>query len=199
MRNVVLSGGILILAISVSGCVEAESAEPSLDSIRAATERFMDVNVALAAGYVPDVACVSATDAGLPASEGAMGIHYMRMDLLNISEQEPRVIGSGQNTDFLQPSILLYEPQMDGSLELVGIENVVFAEMWETRGNVGPPTFQGVAYEYMADDSLTTDVDEAHMFAPHYERHVWLYRDNPNGMYAQFNPNVTCDHFGHTM
>jgi len=37
------------------------------------------------------------------------------------------------------------------------------------------------------------------MFAPHYERHVWLYRDNPNGMYAQFNPNVTCEHFGHTM
>jgi len=33
MRNVVLSGGILILAISVFGCVEAESAEPSLDSI----------------------------------------------------------------------------------------------------------------------------------------------------------------------
>jgi len=63
----------------------------------------------------------------------------------NISEQEPLVIGSGQTTDFLHPSILLYEPQMDSSLELVGIENVVFAEMWETRGHVSPPTFQGVA------------------------------------------------------
>jgi hypothetical protein len=32
------------------------------------------------------------------------------------------------------------------------------------------------------------------MFEPHYDQHIWLYRDNPNGMYAQFNPNVSCAH-----
>jgi hypothetical protein len=32
------------------------------------------------------------------------------------------------------------------------------------------------------------------MFEPHYDLHVWLYRDNPNGMFAQFNPNVSCAH-----
>jgi hypothetical protein len=32
------------------------------------------------------------------------------------------------------------------------------------------------------------------MFDPHYDRHVWLYRDNPNGLFAQFNPNVSCQH-----
>ena len=37
-----------------------------------------------------------------------------------------------------------------------------------------------------------TEADEAHMFEPHYDRHVWIYRDNPNGMFAQYNPNVTC-------
>ena len=32
------------------------------------------------------------------------------------------------------------------------------------------------------------------MFEPHYDRHVWIYRDNPNGVFAPFNPNVTCGH-----
>ncbi|HYW15070.1 MAG TPA: hypothetical protein VE891_02810 [Allosphingosinicella sp.] len=30
------------------------------------------------------------------------------------------------------------------------------------------------------------------MFEPHYDRHVWLYRPNANGMFAQYNPTVTC-------
>jgi hypothetical protein len=24
--------------------------------------------------------------------------------------------------------------------------------------------------------------------------HVWVYRDNPNGVFAPFNPAVTCEH-----
>jgi hypothetical protein len=30
------------------------------------------------------------------------------------------------------------------------------------------------------------------MFTPHYDRHVWLYRENPKGIYEQFNANVSC-------
>jgi len=43
-------------------------------------------------------------------------------------------------------------------------------------------------------DDPATETDEAHNFAPHYDLHVWLYRDNPRGMFAQFNPNATCAH-----
>jgi hypothetical protein len=43
----------------------------------------------------------------------------------------------------------------------------------------------------MADDPATP-VDEAHNFEPHYDRHVWLYRENSNGTFTQFNPRVTC-------
>ena len=45
----------------------------------------------------------------------------------------------------------------------------------------------------MTDDPATS-FDEAHMFAPRYDRHVWIYRDNPKGVFAQFNPTVTCAH-----
>ena len=168
--------------------------EPTLAEVRQATERFRDVNVALAEGYIRDPFdfCDTAAMMGRPASDGAMGVHYFRPDLLGVTAQpSPRVNGVGTHTDFRTPSILLYEPQADGSLELVAVENLVFAAAWRAAGHTEPPTFHGVPYDSMADDPNTA-VDEAHMFEPHFDRHVWIYRDNPNGVFAPFNPAVTC-------
>ena len=170
--------------------------EPGLDEVRTATERFRDVAVALAEGYLRDPGdlCDTAEMMGQPTALGAMGIHFFRPDLLGITAPpNPRVDGTGIHTDFRKPAILIYEPQADGSLELVAVENLVFRRAWHAAGNAGLPTFHGVAYDTMADDPGTA-VDEAHMFEPHYDRHVWIYRDNPNGVFAPFNPNVTCRH-----
>ncbi|MGH7541805.1 MAG: hypothetical protein ACRELC_12475 [Gemmatimonadota bacterium] len=174
----------------------ALAAEPDLAAVRAATERFRDLDVALAEGYVRDPMnlCDSAETLGRPAELGVIGIHYFRPDLLGITgPPDPRVNGTGTHTDFLEPAILIYEPQEDGSLELVAVENLTFMTAWEEAGNVEPPSFHGVPYDVMEDDPAT-EVDEAHMFEPHYDRHVWLFRDNPNGVFAQFNPNATCEH-----
>src|SRR5690606_25975530 len=93
---------------------------------------------------------------GLPAERGAMGVHYFRPDLLGISgPPNPRVDGNGIHTDFLNPGVLLYEPQPDGSMVLVGVENLVFAAAWAAAGNTEPPTFHGVAFDYMIDDPAT--------------------------------------------
>lgn len=173
-----------------------EPGEPSLAEVRAATERFRDVEVALAEGYVRDPAnlCELAPMMGQPAELGGMGIHFFRPDLLGITAPPaPRVDGNGTHTDFRSPAILIYDPKADGSLELVAVENLVFQKAWKEAGKDGPPTFHGVAYDTMMDDPAT-EVDEAHNFEPHYDRHVWLYRENPNGVFAQFNPTVTCEH-----
>lgn len=171
--------------------------DPSLDEARAATARFRDVNVAIREGYVRDPMnhCVAATDMGLPASAGAMGIHYSRPDLLGLQSGAAgvRVNGGGTHTNFRNPAILIYEPQADGSLELVAIENLVFQRSWHAAGHAAPPSYLGVAYDSMADDP-STSLDEAHMFEPHYDRHVWLYRANPTGMFNPFNPAVSCAH-----
>ncbi|MCL5778686.1 hypothetical protein M1105_17040 [Limibaculum sp. FT325] len=170
--------------------------EPSLAEVRAATERFRDVEVALAEGYVRDPSdmCDTADMMGRPAELGVMGIHFFRPDLLGISAPpNPRVSGSGTHTDFLEPSILIYEPRADGGLDLVAVENLVFIAAWEAAGNAAPPTFHGVPFDTMIDDPATS-VDEAHMFEPHYDMHVWLYRENPSGVFAQFNPKASCVH-----
>lgn len=170
--------------------------EPTIDEIRQATERFRDVNVALAEGYIadPNNMCETAEMMGQPASLGAMGIHYFRPDMLGITAPpSPRVNGNGTHTDFRSPAILIYEPQANGSMTLVAVENLVFAEAWRAAGHTVPPTFHGMPYDSMKDDPETA-LDEAHMFEPHFDRHVWVYRHNPNGVFAPLNPTVSCAH-----
>ena len=184
------------IAARIDASSVPQPGEPSLAKIRAATERFRDVSQALAEGYIRDPAnvCDDAEMMGKPASLGAMGLHYLRPDLLGVTAPpNPRVDGAGTHTDFAQPGVLIYEPQADGSLELVAVENLVFIKAWEAAGNVAAPSFHGIAWDRMVDDP-TSALDEAHNFEPHYDRHVWLYRENPNGVFAQYNPTVSCAH-----
>lgn len=179
---------------TLSSPTATANAEPTLAEVRQATERFRDVKVALAEGYIRDPSnmCETAEMMGRPAALGAMGIHYFRPDLLGITAPpSPRVNGNGTHTDFRKPSILIYEPEADGSLELVAVENLVFADAWRAAGHTERPTFHGVPYDSMADDP-TTPVDEAHNFEPHFDRHVWIYRENPNGVFTALNPAVSC-------
>jgi hypothetical protein len=170
------------------------AAEVDLDKMRANTEKYKDINVALADGYItPDNHCVSAGGEGLPAELGAMGIHYIHPALLKITATEPRVDGQSTYTDWGQPSILIYEPQADGSLELVAVENLVFEAAWKDAGSEEAPKLNGRTWDHMADDPDTAG-DEAHGFMPHYDQHVWLFRENPMGELMPFNPNATCEH-----
>jgi hypothetical protein len=207
--------GLVVFLVVLSGCGGSQSGEaspattgaeaslaapapdePTLEEVRALTERFRNVEVALAEGYIrdPSDACITAEMEGRPATDGAMGVHYFRPDMLELAgPPDPLVDGTGTHIDFRNPSVVIYEPQPDGSLELVAVENLVFAAAWRAAGNTEPPTFHGVPFDYMENDPAT-DVDEAHGFAPHYDRHVWLYRENPNGVFTPMNPNVTCAH-----
>ncbi len=193
---------IAVLALPLHSQAPAASApppsDPTLNEVRELTARYQDVKVALADGYIPDPSgmCVAATMEGRSAEEGAMGVHYVRPDLLGITgPPNPRVSGTSTYTDFRQPAILIYEPQADGSNTLVAVENLVFIKSWEAAGHTSPPTFQGHSFNRMQDDPAT-ELDEAHNFEPHYDLHVWLYRENPKGMFAQFNPKVNCGEMG---
>lgn len=194
---ILATGSALSVAIAMAASAETDAAAaPDLSAVRAATERFADVKVALAEGYIRDPMnmCETAAGMGQAADLGAMGVHYFRPELLGISgPPNPRVDGNGTHTDFLKPAILIYEPQADGSMELIAVENLVFQRAWREAGNTELPSFHGLAYDAMADDPVT-DIDEAHNFEPHYDRHVWIYRENPNGVFAPFNPAVTCAH-----
>jgi hypothetical protein len=187
------------LALAVAAPAALLAQDVNLDELRVALEKYQDVNAALADGYIPDPSgmCVSAAMEGLPAELGGMGIHYLHPERLGITADSPRVDGTGTHTDFMQPAILLYEPQEDGSLVLVGVENLVFEEAWKAAGNSEPPVLNGRPWDHMADDPAT-EADEAHGFMPHYDQHVWLFREAAEGAELEpFNANVTCPDHAH--
>lgn len=189
MKRVAVLALVVALSPTASLAVDVD-----IEELRNAVTKYKDVNVALADGYLtPDNHCVSAAGEGLPAELGAMGIHYINPALLEITATEPRVDGTGTHTDWMRPSVLIYEPQADGSLELVAVENLVFEASWDASGKAEDLVLNGRSWDHMADDPAT-DGDEAHGFAPHYDQHVWLFRENPMGELMPFNPSVSCEH-----
>lgn len=174
--------------------VEDTALRSALEEVREATQRFEEVEAAEEAGYVRDPMdrCEMAADQGRPVQLGGMGVHYFRPDLLGITEEKPRVDGTGTHTDFREPGVLVYEPRPDGSMELVAVENMVFKDAWDEE-HEGKPTFHGLEYFQMVDNPRT-EADEAHLFRPHYELHLWVHRENPIAVYSEWNPEVTCEH-----
>jgi hypothetical protein len=195
MWNALLAGVLSAAVVTAAGDPgPANQSEPTLDQVRAAVLKYKDVKAALADGYIADPSgmCETAAMMGKPAKLGAMGVHYFRPDLLGITAPpSPKVDGNGTYTDFHKPAVLLYEPEADGSMQLIGVENLVFEKAWKAAGHAQPPSFHSVPFDHMVDNPATK-IDEAHGFMPHFDRHVWVIRDNPNGVFAQYNPNVTC-------
>jgi len=146
-----------------------DSAVPAklVADVRTATQKFVDVNAATAAGYGPFLGCVSGPD------QGAMGVHYVN----------PMYVGDGE-INVNQPEALIYEPTVDG-MKLVGVEFIVDAATWNLNHNA-PPVLDGQVFNL---------VNSPNRFglAAFYELHVWAWRDNPNGAFVDWNTRVTCE------
>jgi hypothetical protein len=175
-RAVALSG---ILAISMmQGAAQQQemshgghgSQTPArlVDAVRTATQHYIDVNVAVRAGYTPAFGCVSGPD------HGAMGIHYINGTL----------VGDGQ-IDETSPEALIYEPTAQG-LRLVGVEFIVDAATWLAAHNNAPPALEGQAFQFV-------NAPNRYGIPAFFELHVWAWRDNPNGAFVDWNNNVSCE------
>ena len=195
----VISVSVVAMALTMlvpPALAAARDVAAEIEKVRIANQRFADVKVALAEGYVPAPPgdCISAANEGLPPEWGGMGIHYVNPEMLKMAAGGARADGGSTHTDFMNPAILLYEPQADGSLVLVGVENLVFLNAWHAAGNSAPPTFAGRTWDTMADNSGTSN-DEAHGFEPHHDQHVYFAKmANPADQLNPFSPNVTCEH-----
>ena len=73
MKTFRLPMGLALLSLLAAAPALADSANPLVDKVRAANDRFKDVAVAVAEGYAP-IPCAS----GLQG--GAMGVHYVNGD-----------------------------------------------------------------------------------------------------------------------
>jgi hypothetical protein len=163
--------------------------DQSLQQLARELEPFKDVAYARSQGYVQASACEQ------HPTLGAMGHHFVNPRLLGLTAPvNGRVNGTGTYAGANPPPILLYVPDGSGGFRLAGIELLVFAAAWHAE-NKQPPKFRGRTFDYMADNPATPQ-DEAHGFMPHYDLHIWLFDSNPRGMYAQWNPALSCSTAG---
>lgn len=139
-----------------------------VEMVRLATERFVDVNAATAAGYQPAFGCISGPD------HGAMGVHYINGMLA----------GDGE-VDANSPEALIYEPTKNG-MKLVGVEFIVDAATWAKTHNA-PPMLEGQGFQFV-------NTPNRYGIPAFYELHVWAWRDNPNGAFVDWNNKVSCEH-----
>lgn len=156
------AGFVVTPAVAHEAHAGADGPNPLADRVRALNARFANVNIATAEGYAP-IPCVSGIEGG------AMGIHYVNGPLI-----EDGVI------DIAKPEAVMYEPQPDGSLQLVAVEYIT---------TTGPANLDGHLFSF-------TNAPNRYGLPPFYELHVWAWRDNPTGTFADMNPAVSCDAAG---
>jgi hypothetical protein len=100
----------------------------------------------------------------MTSSEGGMGFHYGNTDLIDGSVSVDK------------PELLLYEPEKNGTLRLVAVEYIVPLTAWTHRD---PPRLFG--RDFRVNEQFQV-----------WALHAWVWKHNPSGMFADWNPNVTC-------
>lgn len=159
-----------LLAFVAAGCSDSDDpvapGDDAIKELRAAIEPLRDLDAAQEAGY--DVVVVHPVNSRTCLRDqqlGAMGVHYLNGALV-----DDTVIASA-------PEVLIYEPQEDGSFDFVGVE---FLIPFTIRGEDQPPPVL-----------FGTDFRQNHTFNV-WALHAWVGRDNPSGIFADWNPDVSC-------
>lgn len=101
------------------------------------------------------------------SSEGAKGYHYVNVLLLDLT-LEPD-----------EPEMLIFAPLAKGELRLVALEYAVPIAAWDVLHS-DPPSLFGQEFHVKADQDL-------------YVLHSWVWEDNPSGLFADWNPSLSCE------
>jgi len=98
--------------------------------------------------------------------DGGMGFHYGNVGLIDGSVSVD------------QPELLLYEPEQNGKLRLVAVEYII--PYAAHSRDAEPPVLFG--QQFMQNDVFQL-----------WGLHAWVWKENPSGMFAPWNPKVTCE------
>jgi hypothetical protein len=98
---------------------------------------------------------------------GGMGFHYGNTALID----------GAVRVD--QPELLLYEPERNGRLSLVAVEYII-PYTYHSRSAVPPVLF---GQQFKQNDTFQL-----------WGLHAWVWKNNPSGLFANWNPRVTCTH-----
>jgi hypothetical protein len=173
---------ILVALVGVAVCggnvLAAPALQDELAQVRRATAQFHSIETAIAAGY--ELGYVNGNGVRIIAgciahptdpTAGAMGYHYFNKALVDNLAVDP-----------LKPEGLVYATAANGKLRLVAVEYVVPGPGSIPPGVTQPPSVMGM---------------QMHILVPppgpgFYIHHAWIWKHNPAGMFADWNPEVSC-------
>lgn len=167
----------LVLVTPAASNAQSSPLAPDLAAAKAALAKYSDPFVAVKDGYFSTVACIDfptgAKDGPVEYPPGAMGIHFLN----------PANVGP--TLDPMKPQVLLYE-QVGDKLVLTGAEWFMPVAI---AGDKAPSIF---------NQKLAGPMDGHEPIMPatlrHYDLHVWLWKDNPKGIFTSTNSEVKCAH-----
>jgi len=125
-----------------------------------ATAAYQDVAVAEDAGYGSSIDTLGCFQ---KPDEGGMGLHFINGDLMD------------GVVDIAKPEALVYELDASGNIAgLVAHEYIVPIDAWTSNN---PPQLFGVNFHQ-------------HPTLPLWVLRPWLWKDNANGVFDDWNPSV---------
>lgn len=137
----------------------------AIAEVRNASQRFHNIAIATASTAQGGGGYTEQFPAGCAASpDGAQGFHYLNPGLVDA------------NVELLRPELVMYEPGPNGQMNLVGVDYIVPLELSAT-----PPTLLGVEFAPLGPPLNV------------WALHIWAWRPNPSGMFAPWNPKVSCE------
>jgi hypothetical protein len=101
----------------------------------------------------------------MESPEGGMGFHYGNTAFIDGTARVD------------QPELLLYEPESNGRLRLVAVEYIIPYTLHSR--DAAPPVLFGQEFQ---------QVDAFQLWG----LHAWVWKNNPSGMFANWNPEVSC-------
>ncbi|MFJ6798565.1 hypothetical protein [Streptomyces sp. NPDC091268] len=103
----------------------------------------------------------------VPGRPGAGGLGYPHFNHAHDNSRDPA-----------RPSALIYTDDARGNRRLAALE-------WVSTGRERPPDMFGAAFNGPIPGKFPGQPD-------HYTLRVWLWKENPSGRFALYNPDVRC-------
>lgn len=171
----------LVAAQGPAASMAPASLSPELTRVRAALDKYRDPIMAVHDGYMSLVGCIEypqgSSEGTMKYVAGGMGVHFLN----------PQAVGP--TLDPAKPQVLIYEPTGD-KLTLVAAEWFVPAALAAN----GAPTIFGKTLEGPMEGHKPLMPTALH----HYDLHVWLWKNNPAGVFSPTNPALKCPKSGYS-
>jgi hypothetical protein len=170
----VSTAAVAVAALAAAGAFGSSRVDAVGDAAQA-TAKYRNLGTAKAAGYglLKDKKGISCIAMDAMPGMGAMGVHFANSKLVG----DGAVVAT-------RPEAVVYQPEPNGALKLAALEYVVLKSAWDKHHATAPSLF-GRRFNF-------TPAGNRFALPAYYSLHAWLWKHNPSGQFAMWNPDIHC-------